>query len=78
MQSSTTDANRDGKPDELRISATMPLASDEVITGATAIAFLDVQLSVGRARLLLRLQDGGLRNSSTCIMWSRGRSVVVL
>jgi len=68
MQSSTKDANRDGKPDELRISATMPLASDEVITGVTAIAFLDVQLSVGCLSPLLWLRDGGLRNFSPSIV----------
>lgn len=46
MQSGTSDFNVDGKPDELRISMSMPLAGDEVITGVTALAWINVQLTV--------------------------------
>lgn len=52
LQSGTSDFNVDGKPDELRISMSMPLAGDEVITGVTAIAWLNVQLTVSLASLL--------------------------
>ena len=45
-QSSTRDLNFDGIVDELRISARMPLLPDEVVTGTSMTAFLDVTLSV--------------------------------
>jgi len=45
-QSSTIDFNHDGMVDELHISAAMPLAADEVVTGVTAIAWLQASLSV--------------------------------
>lgn len=52
LKSGTSDFNVDGKPDELRISMSMPLAGDEVITGVTAIAWLNVQLTtIARMRM---------------------------
>jgi hypothetical protein len=45
-QASTRDFNRDGKSEELHVSVRMPLACDEIITGASLIAFLDVSLAV--------------------------------
>lgn len=53
LQSGTSDFNMDGKPDELRISMAMPLAGDEVITGVTALAWLNVQLTVSQLSFLL-------------------------
>jgi hypothetical protein len=46
MQSSIRDNNLDGKLEELHISIIMPLQSDEVITSATGIAYVDVELNV--------------------------------
>lgn len=46
LQSSTRDPNHDGKVDELNINIAMPLNSDEAITSATALVYVDVGLSV--------------------------------
>jgi hypothetical protein len=46
VRSSVRDDNLDGVADELRISAAVPLAADEVVTGATVIAFVDAELQV--------------------------------
>lgn len=48
-QSSSRDWNRDGIADELHLSARMPLQPDEVVTGASLTAFVDVTLSVRQA-----------------------------
>lgn len=49
-QSSVRDFNLDGVADELHLSARMPLQSDEVVTGVTLMAFVDIKLSVRSAR----------------------------
>jgi hypothetical protein len=51
VRSSTRDGNRDGMADELHLSAMLPLADDEVVMGATMLAYVDASLQVrGRRR----------------------------
>lgn len=52
LKSRATDFNLDGRPDELLITATMPLADDEVVTGVQAIAFINAQFSVSAEGVL--------------------------
>lgn len=49
IRSSTRDDNLDGTTDEVRISAALPLANDEVATSALVIAYHDVELQVSIA-----------------------------
>lgn len=44
VKSSSTDANHDGKADALKLSLSLPLQADEVITGVTTVAFVGVAL----------------------------------
>jgi hypothetical protein len=52
VRASSRDDNLDGAADELLVSASLPLADDEVVTGATVAAYFDAALVVSRTRAL--------------------------